>query len=185
MKKTMTVPEQETASVEAAANVVAKEAETNVAPAPVAAKLPAGKTADKKVVVAKAAAKKPVAAKAAAQVDADAVKPAAKAKAKAKPVKKGAAASEKVAAPAKSAKEPNVRKAPTKKPKLVRDSFTFPEDDYAQLATLKQRALSAGHEIKKGELLRAGLSALMAMSDASLLNALSAVERMKTGRPSK
>lgn len=43
----------------------------------------------------------------------------------------------------------------------------------------------AGHEIKKGELLRAGLSTLAAMSEASLLEALKGVERIKTRRPSK
>ena len=72
-----------------------------------------------------------------------------------------------------------------KKPKLIRDSFTFPETDYAVIASLKLRAIAGGCEIKKGEILRAGLVALQAMSDADLLKALSAVERIKTGRPSK
>lgn len=67
----------------------------------------------------------------------------------------------------------------------MRDSFTFPEDDYALFASLKQRALSAGREIKKSELLRAGLATLTAMSDGDLLTTLDAVERIKTGRPSK
>ncbi|MEY4591837.1 MAG: hypothetical protein RIR18_732 [Pseudomonadota bacterium] len=73
----------------------------------------------------------------------------------------------------------------TKKPKLVRDSFTFPESDYALIASLKLRALAAGSEFKKSEILRAGLAALQAMSDADLTKALGAVERIKTGRPSK
>ena len=72
-----------------------------------------------------------------------------------------------------------------KKAKLVRDSFTFPEDDYALFASLKQRALNAGREIKKSELLRAGLATLTAMSDGDLLATLDGVERIKTGRPSK
>jgi hypothetical protein len=72
-----------------------------------------------------------------------------------------------------------------KKPKLVRDSFTFPENDYALIACLKLRALAAGSEFKKSEILRAGLAALQAMSDADLTKVLGSVERIKTGRPSK
>jgi hypothetical protein len=67
----------------------------------------------------------------------------------------------------------------------VRDSFTFPADDYALFASLKHRALNAGREIKKSELLRAGLATLTAMSDGDLLATLDGVERIKTGRPSK
>jgi hypothetical protein len=125
---------------------------------------------------AKAAATPPVAAKPVAKLVS---------KAKAKPAAKRVAASAEPVVPAKSGKEAKAKKIVVKKPKLVRDSFTFPETDYAQLAALKQRALSAGHEIKKSELLRAGLAALVAMSDTSLLKALAAVERIKTGRPSK
>jgi hypothetical protein len=76
-------------------------------------------------------------------------------------------------------------KVSSKKPKLIRDSFTFPENDYALLASLKLRALANGHEIKKSELLRAGLIALQSLSDADLVKLLATVERIKTGRPSK
>ena len=70
-----------------------------------------------------------------------------------------------------------------KKPKLVRDGFTMPEADYALLGTLKKRALRAGHEVKKSELLRAGLRALAAMPDAHYISALEGIERIKPGRP--
>ncbi len=72
-----------------------------------------------------------------------------------------------------------------KKPKLIRDSFTFPENDYALLDSLKLRALANGHEIKKSELLRAGLIALQGLADGDLVKLLATVERIKTGRPSK
>lgn len=85
----------------------------------------------------------------------------------------------------KSAKQGKARKIELKKPKLIRDSFTFPEFDYALLAVLKKRALNSGCEIKKSELLRAGLNALNAMSEEELLKVLGSVERIKTGRPSK
>lgn len=72
-----------------------------------------------------------------------------------------------------------------RKPKLIRDSFTFPEKDYALIAVLKQQALLAGRDIKKSELLRAGLAALIAMSNSKLIKTLDGVERIKTGRPAK
>jgi len=72
-----------------------------------------------------------------------------------------------------------------KKPKLVRDSFTFPKTEYVVLDTLKQRALKLAHPIKKGELVRAGIQAMAGMTDASFLMALKAVPTIKTGRPKK
>jgi hypothetical protein len=114
-----------------------------------------------------------------------------------KPVKK-AAPSKSIPAPvAKSPKRKAkpVTKAPAKpkaekadkvkKPKLVRDSFTFPKTEYAVLDALKQRALKLAHPIKKGELVRAGIKAIAGMTDAALLQALKAVPTIKTGRPKK
>ena len=73
--------------------------------------------------------------------------------------------------------------AKTKKPKLVRDSFTIPKPEYEMLAQLKQRSATLGHPTKKSELLRAGIKALAAMQDAALSSALAAVPAIKTGRP--
>ena len=78
----------------------------------------------------------------------------------------------------------------TKKPaqpkvKVVRDSFTIPEADYALFAALKQRALSAGIDTKKSELLRAGLALLAATDDSQFAKALNSVERVRIGRPKK
>ncbi len=70
-----------------------------------------------------------------------------------------------------------------KKPKLVRDSFTMPKQEYAAIETLKARALTAGVAVKKSELLRAGLMALTALTDAGFKQALAAVPTLKTGRP--
>ena len=72
-----------------------------------------------------------------------------------------------------------------KKPKLVRDSFTIPKAEYTVLEQLKQRAALAGTPAKKSELLRAGIKALAAMSDAAFGAALGAVPAVKTGRPAK
>lgn len=71
----------------------------------------------------------------------------------------------------------------TKKPKLVRDSFTIPKNEYAAIDALKTRAISLGLSVKKSELLRAGLMALQGLGDAAYKAALAAVPTLKTGRP--
>jgi len=79
--------------------------------------------------------------------------------------------------------KPEVAHDKDKKPKLVRDSFTIPKDEYAAIEALKIRAMTMGLAIKKSELLRAGLMALTGLSDAKLKAALVAVPTLKTGRP--
>ncbi|MFN9727806.1 hypothetical protein [Acidovorax sp.] len=75
------------------------------------------------------------------------------------------------------------KEAKARKPKLVRDSFTFPKDEYAAIEALKERLASLGQPVKKSELLRAGLKALAGMPDTALRTALQAVPSLKTGRP--
>ncbi len=86
---------------------------------------------------------------------------------------------------AKAAKpvEPAEAPAKPKKPKLVRDSFTIPKNEYEAIASLKERALKQGVSIKKSELLRAGLMTLAFMPDAAFAKALADVPTLKTGRP--
>jgi hypothetical protein len=69
------------------------------------------------------------------------------------------------------------------KQKLVRDSFTMPKREYEALSALKLRLMTLSHSIKKGELLRAGVSALTTMSDSQLIATIGRVPRLKTGRP--
>jgi hypothetical protein len=76
-----------------------------------------------------------------------------------------------------------VKPAKLKKLKLVRDSYTMPKEEHTVLTELKQRCAKLGHPSKKSELLRAGVKALAAMSDKTLLAALKAVPILKTGRP--
>lgn len=90
------------------------------------------------------------------------------------PIKPKAPAKPKVAKPVKE-----------KKPKLVRDSFTIPKAEYTVLDDLKARANKLASPAKKSELLRAGIKALAAMSDAAFQVALRAVPAIKTGRPAK
>lgn len=73
--------------------------------------------------------------------------------------------------------------AKPKKTKLVRDSFTIPKAEYLVLEGLKQRAAQLTRPAKKSEVLRAGIKALAALSDAAFLMALEQVPAIKTGRP--
>ena len=86
---------------------------------------------------------------------------------------------------AKPKAEKPVKGDKAKKVKMIRDSFTMPETEYAQIAELKKKCLLAGVHVKKSELLRAGLTGLAKLSDAALLKAVNQVEKIKTGRPAK
>ena len=108
-------------------------------------------------------------------------KPAAKAPATKRTASKAIVAKPAAAKPV--AAKPTKAEAKPKKPKLVRDSFTIPKDEYAGIDTLKERSVALGRPAKKSELLRAGLMALLAMSPNALHAALEAVPTIKTGRP--
>ncbi len=82
-----------------------------------------------------------------------------------------------------AAKEAAVKPAKLHKPKLVRDSFTMPKDEYQVLESLKSRALGLERHVRKSELLRAGVQALSTMNDRAFLKAIGAVPTLKTGRP--
>lgn len=84
-----------------------------------------------------------------------------------------------------TAKPAATKEVKVKKPKMVRDSFTFPKAEYAVLDALKLRAAQLGSPAKKTELLRAGVKALSALQDTAFLAALKAVPSLKTGRPAK
>ena len=158
MSNTPSTPTTETSTPKAAAT-----------PAP-SAKAPARKAASKPA-VSKVATPKAPAAK----------KPAAKAPATKRTASKAIVAKPAAAKPVAS--KPTKVEAKPKKPKLVRDSFTIPKDEYAGIDTLKERSVALGRPAKKSELLRAGLMALLALSPNALHAALEAVPTIKTGRP--
>lgn len=95
---------------------------------------------------------------------------------------------------AKSAEHPTAK--PTDKPgaaqkrvepadhdqKVVRDGFTMPQTDYELLKSLKALCLESGVEVKKSELLRAGVQALSQMSAKDLFERIRALPPVKAGR---
>ncbi len=86
-----------------------------------------------------------------------------------------------------AAKEVKTAPKAAKKPKLkvVRDSFTMPVGEYEKIAEIKASCLKAGVQVKKSEVLRAGVIALCSMSEAKLKLALASLDKIKTGRPNK
>jgi hypothetical protein len=81
---------------------------------------------------------------------------------------------------------PHEAKPPkAKKAKLVRDSFTMPESEYAAIASLKKRCLNLGVAAKKSEILRAAIFTLAQLDDLEVAAVIQGLEVIKTGRPAK
>src|SRR6476469_6685432 len=147
-------------------------------PAVKAAPKPAVKTVPKPAV--KAAAQPAVkAAPKAAPKAAAAAAPKAEVKAAPKPAPKGAPK----AAPQAVETAPEAVREKVRKTKLVRDSFTMPEQEYAVLSQVKKACLKAGFEIKKSELLRIGVALIRQLDMATLQQVLASLPQLKTGRP--
>lgn len=154
-----------------------------------AAKVPAAKPAAKAVA---APARKPAARPVVKAAPRPAIKPAVKPAVKVKPVVKAAATKPVAKAAAKATAKvpvgPAAAAAPAEKPhkaKLVRDSFTMPELEYAVLGKVKKACLKAGFEVKKSELLRIGVALISQIDLATLKSVLASLPQLKTGRPRK
>jgi hypothetical protein len=103
------------------------------------------------------------------------------------PQKKPAAVAPAPQATAPPPAKPNLVAPAAAKPvvqnaKVVRDGFTMPQADYDLLKSLKAQCLKAGVEVKKSELLRAGVQALAALTMADLATRLKALPPVKAGR---
>ncbi|MFA7399658.1 MAG: hypothetical protein WCZ98_04160 [Sideroxydans sp.] len=103
--------------------------------------------------------------------------------AKAAPARKPAAKTATLGTVSKPEKKHKKEKKSGDKVKVVRDSFTMPQSDYALIAALKEKA--NGLHLKKSELLRAGLHLLSKLTAAQLKKSVADLEKIKTGRPKK
>lgn len=90
-------------------------------------------------------------------------------------------------APAPASEAPKKRPAADKpradqpkRVKLVRDSFTFPKLEYGLVGVLKTRASHLGRPTKKSEIVRAGIKALLGMSDADFMACVASLTPAKT-----
>ena len=93
-----------------------------------------------------------------------------------KPASKKAGAKPKPAAK-KTEKAPKV--------KVVRDSFSMPKTEHRKIAEIKEACLKAGLQVKKSEVLRAGLKALGEMNGAQLKGAMAGLGKVKTAHSKK
>ena len=78
---------------------------------------------------------------------------------------------------------PSAKKSKIAKTKVIRDSFSFPEQDYLKISELKKTCLAEGIHVKKSEILRAGLHLLTQLNLDELKKAVDQVEKIQTGRP--
>jgi FixJ family two-component response regulator len=76
-------------------------------------------------------------------------------------------------------------KSGKKTKKLVRDSFTMPAEEHQIIDKLKKKIRTTGSEVKKSELIRAGIAVLDTLSSRALAAAINRVPNLKTGRPAK
>lgn len=90
----------------------------------------------------------------------------------------------------KAVKKFSAKKKPSKtvklvKTKLIRDSFAFPETEYASLVAVKKACLKAGIEIKKTELIRIGIALVSNLTTAKIKSAKAKLTPISAGRPKK
>ena len=78
---------------------------------------------------------------------------------------------------------PPAKKSKIGKAKVIRDSFSFPVQDYLKISELKKTCLAAGIHVKKSEILRAGIHLLTQLNLDELKKAVDQVEKIQTGRP--
>ncbi|WP_395009945.1 hypothetical protein [Undibacterium sp.] len=177
---------------DAAAQVVAiRTAEEVEVPVAAVKSKPATKPANKPAIkieskpAGKVAAKAP--AKPAAKAATNKVATKAVSKSAVKVAAKAATASKPAAKKPVAVSKPVVNVAPAKdkvkKPKLVRDSFTMPEAEYAVLSEVKKACIAAGIEVKKSQLLRVGLVLLKKTPISALKTLVEELPPLKAGRP--
>lgn len=63
--------------------------------------------------------------------------------------------------------------------KVIRDSFPFPEIEYSILSELKKTCIAEGIQVKRGEILRAGLQLLTHLTLPELKLAIGKVEKIE------
>jgi hypothetical protein len=69
--------------------------------------------------------------------------------------------------------------------KMVHDSFSMPEGEYALLGQVKKACSIAGIKLKKSELIRIAIEQLSKMSNAKIAAAKSSLTELKPGRSKK
>lgn len=71
------------------------------------------------------------------------------------------------------------------KTKVIRDTFSMPQPDHDKIRACLARCLSLKITSNKSEIIRAGLHALIELSDSDFRKILQKQEKVKVGAPSK
>lgn len=66
--------------------------------------------------------------------------------------------------------------------KVIKENYTMPESDYQLLETLRKRFAARGNILSKSETIRAGLQALVILSDEELFSIATNLIKLKPGR---
>ncbi len=67
--------------------------------------------------------------------------------------------------------------------KVVRDTFSFPQDDYQLIKAIQDRLIGAGVVATKSEVLRLGLRTLEQLETRALTDGFGQIKKLKPGRP--
>lgn len=67
--------------------------------------------------------------------------------------------------------------------RVIREAFTIPEAEHAQIETVRSALLSQAVAVSKSEVLRAGLLLLAEADSQTQQKVFDRLERVKTGRP--
>lgn len=67
--------------------------------------------------------------------------------------------------------------------KVIRDTFSLPSSDYELIAAIRGKCLKSAVSVTKSEVIRAGLHALLELSDRELLVIFDGLTKVKPGRP--
>lgn len=65
---------------------------------------------------------------------------------------------------------------------VKKDTFSFPEDDYALLEKIKSKLLKHSHVLNKSEIVRLGLIILNEYPELDLVKEISKIRKIKVGR---
>lgn len=69
--------------------------------------------------------------------------------------------------------------------KIVKDSFTIPEEEYSLISKCQEKLLNYKKVFNKSEIIRLGLIALNNLKDEEILKLSEGLLRIKTGKPKR
>ena len=78
---------------------------------------------------------------------------------------------------------PNTPEPKVERKKVVRDTFSFPEDDYQDIKRLQDKLIKQGYAATKSEALRLSLKVALGLKGKDLEEAFLRLEKLKPGRP--